>query len=207
MNYIDIIIIVILGLSFFRGYKRGLIGMLAWLVGMIVGIWLAGRYYQEVAVWLHQFIKSEVWATTASFAGIVLVSTGLIGGIFSLLSHFFNLIPFVGFVNRILGGALALIESILIIGLIVWFIALVPADHSFVVTVKESRVANACSQTSSFARWLLPAALRQSQQLDLQAIGFPSDQFNPEKYFNQMTPEQRQQLLEYLQSSSVINKK
>lgn len=81
MNWLDIVIIVILVASIFIGGKTGLIKSLLSLVGLVVGINLAGRYYLTLAERLT-FIPQENAAHLIAFAIIligVMVVAALLG--------------------------------------------------------------------------------------------------------------------------------
>jgi len=52
MNWLDWLIIVILGLSAFKGLYRGLLGSIASLLAVIAGLYVAYTYYQSLAEYL-----------------------------------------------------------------------------------------------------------------------------------------------------------
>ena len=45
MNWLDIVLIAVLALATFLGFRRGIIAMVLPIVGLIIGIVLAGHYY------------------------------------------------------------------------------------------------------------------------------------------------------------------
>ncbi|QQR87919.1 MAG: CvpA family protein [Flavobacteriales bacterium] len=52
MNWLDISLLVLLGMAAFKGYQRGLLIELASLVGLVLGIWAGLRFNRAVADWL-----------------------------------------------------------------------------------------------------------------------------------------------------------
>lgn len=52
MLAVDIFFIVILGLAFIIGLRRGLLRIISSLVGVILGAWLSSHYYLLVFDWL-----------------------------------------------------------------------------------------------------------------------------------------------------------
>ena len=102
MNWLDIVIIVVLGLSIFTGWKTGLLKALCSLAGLIVGISLAGRYYITLSERLT-FIPQEKAAEIVAFA-IILVGVVLVAGLLGLLLTWIISSVMLGWVNR-LGGA------------------------------------------------------------------------------------------------------
>ena len=71
MNWLDIVLIVFIGIAIVLGLKNGLIKAVLALVGIVVGIILAGHYYIPLSERLT-FISSESAAKAVAFALIVL---------------------------------------------------------------------------------------------------------------------------------------
>jgi len=102
MNWLDIAIIVVLGVLTLLGLKRGLIKSLVPLVGMILAIFLAGRFYTSLAGRLT-FIDSESLAKIIAFAIIVIVVLVVVFILGSMLRTVMQM-ALLGWVDR-LGGA------------------------------------------------------------------------------------------------------
>jgi len=103
MSWLDIAILVIIGIAAFIGLKIGIIKAMLTLAGVIIGVILAGRFYVALADKLT-FIPQETLARVAAFAIIliiVMLITGIIAGVLKRLASMVLL----GWVNR-LGGAL-----------------------------------------------------------------------------------------------------
>jgi membrane protein required for colicin V production len=98
MNWLDIVILIILVLSAFGGLKNGLIKSLLSLIGLIVGVVLAGRFYESFSGVLS-FISSERAAHIAAFVIIFLLVIiifqywGLIQNDFAILLGWLNRLP------------------------------------------------------------------------------------------------------------------
>lgn len=104
MNWLDIVMLVIVGLSVFTGLKNGLIKTVFSLVGMIIGIFIAGSYYKELAGVLT-FIPNEDIAGAVAFIiimGVVALIANLLGLIVKKIVHSVML----GWADH-LGGAVA----------------------------------------------------------------------------------------------------
>jgi membrane protein required for colicin V production len=85
MNWLDIIIIVILVGSAFAGWRTGLIRSLLSLIGLVVGIKLAGFYYLSLAPRLN-FIPDERAARIVAFVivlAIVMLAALILGWLFT----------------------------------------------------------------------------------------------------------------------------
>ncbi len=103
MNWLDITIIVAVAMATFLGLRIGIIKAVLSLVGVIVGVILAGRYYIPLSQQLS-FIPQAGVAKIVAFA-IILIGVMVIAGVLaSLLKRAASLVM-LGWVNR-LGGAL-----------------------------------------------------------------------------------------------------
>ena len=115
MHWLDIVIIVMLVLPMVLGFRRGLIGTLAPLAGIILGIFLAGRFYAPIADWLSNWLHSPSQARIAAFALVfllVIVATLLVS---SLLTRLLSML-LLGWINRIGGLVLGLVIGALVSG-------------------------------------------------------------------------------------------
>ncbi len=102
MSWLDIALIVVIGIAAFMGLRIGIIKAVLTLAGVILGVILAGRFYVALAERLT-FIPQETLARLVAFAviliGVVLVFS-IIAGVLKWLASLILL----GWVNR-LGGA------------------------------------------------------------------------------------------------------
>ena len=78
MNWLDIVIIVVAVLSGIWGLRQGIIKTAFGIAGLIGGIVLAGRYYDELAALLSP--SGATWANIAAYA-IILLATLLVAGV------------------------------------------------------------------------------------------------------------------------------
>lgn len=102
MNWLDIVIIVVLAVGAFYGLKMGLIKALLSLVGLVLGIFLAGQFYEQVGGMLS-FIESEGVANGVGFA-IILIVVMLAASIAAAILKWATNLIMLGWVNH-LGGA------------------------------------------------------------------------------------------------------
>jgi membrane protein required for colicin V production len=100
MNWLDIVIIVVVVLLGIVGLRQGLIRTVFGIAGLIGGIFLAGRHYDELAALL--FPSSATWANIVAYAIIAiatLVVAGVIGWLLAKLVNFAAL----GWLDRLVG--------------------------------------------------------------------------------------------------------
>ena len=100
MNWLDIVIAIISIIFGILGLWKGAIRASIAIVGLIVGIALAGHYYQSLALSLSP--EGAAWSGIAAYA-IILIATlvvaGIIGWIIAKIVH----VTILGWVDRLLG--------------------------------------------------------------------------------------------------------
>ena len=115
MSWLDIIIIIIAVLGAYIGWKQGLIRMAFTIVGLIIGIVLAGQWADPFAEKLSP--SGAQWAYFLSFAVIlivVLLAANIIGGIL----HRFLKIIMMGWLDSLGGIVLGLCVGALVVAAI-----------------------------------------------------------------------------------------
>jgi membrane protein required for colicin V production len=106
MNWLDIVVLVVVAALGIVGLRQGLIRTVFGIAGLIGGIFLAGRYYDELAALL--FPSGAVWANIAAYAIIAiatLVVAGVIGWLLAKLINFAAL----GWLDRLVGCILGVV--------------------------------------------------------------------------------------------------
>ena len=151
MSWLDIVILVILAVAAFSGLKVGVIKVLFTIVGIIVGVILAGRFSDDLAGVLT-FID-PAWAKIAAFAIILVVVLVISGILAAVLGKLISLV-LLGWVNRLVGALLGLIVGAIFCGAIlaIWVKYLGIGD-----AVSGSALARFLLDTFPFVLGLLPS--------------------------------------------------
>jgi len=170
MLIIDIFFLVVLGLAFFAGLRRGLFRVVGSLVGLVAGAWLASHYYLVVFGWLIQkFPESWLVNKIAVFIILFFLASNLTAWIFSLLGRFLEaitIIPLMRTANRLLGGILNLAEAALSWALILFFLSrYLPTSTALGQQLSESIIAPYLMTIGKILWPLLPLVLKQMQAL------------------------------------------
>lgn len=114
MNWLDIVIMAAVGISAFIGVRKGIIKVAFTLVGLVVGVILAGRYYAPFSQWLS-FIPWAGLAKVAAFAiifiGVMVLATVLA----RLLKQAVSAIM-LGWANHLVGGILGFVVGAMFCG-------------------------------------------------------------------------------------------
>jgi membrane protein required for colicin V production len=120
MNWLDIVILVIIVVSTLAGLKVGLIKAVLTMAGVIVGVILAGRYYNDLAAHLT-FISQPTLAGITAFA-IILIAVMVIAAVAASLIKWAVSAMMLGWVNRIGGAVLGFVLGAIFCGalLAIW---------------------------------------------------------------------------------------
>ena len=118
MNILDIIILICLVPAIIQGIRKGLISQVIGIISIIFGVWASARFANIVGDWLAQYITcSEQILKIVSFALILIVVFIALGLTGRILEGIIKLIM-LGWLNKLLGVAFALVKSLLVLGLI-----------------------------------------------------------------------------------------
>ncbi len=126
MNWIDLIIIIILGISLVKGFTDGFVKEVASLAALILGIWGAIRFSNFTAMKLYEWFDM-----TGQYVGIIafLVTFGVIVVLINFIGILIDKIVdtiSLGFLNRLLGIVFGFFKSVLILS--VFFVILNAID-------------------------------------------------------------------------------
>ncbi len=169
MNVVDIVLLVVLASFILSGFWFGIIHMVGSLVGLLVGAWAAGHYYDVLAQWGAPWINGNVnLARVIAFFVIFIVVNHLFGIIVSIAEKIFKIIaviPFLKTFNRLLGAAFGLIEGTLVLGLAVFFASRFPFTAAFEAALRGSELAKALYNVGLILSPLLPQTVRVIQSV------------------------------------------
>lgn len=111
MNWFDIVLIAVLALFTLVGVWRGFLSMVLPLVGIIVGVVLAGHHAAAVGNWFP--IDNPEYAQWAGYA-IIVIGTLMVSILLAaILSRFISFI-FMKWLDRLLGGIFGLATGALL---------------------------------------------------------------------------------------------
>ena len=120
MNWLDIVILVPIAINAFVGFGKGLIKMVLSLVGVILGVFLAGQFYDTVGSWLGFFGNEDI-SNALGFIlilGVVMVVAELLGTVIKKMVS----IVLLGWVDRLGGAALGAFIGVIFVSaaLAIW---------------------------------------------------------------------------------------
>jgi membrane protein required for colicin V production len=115
MSWLDIIVLLMLLIPLFIGWRRGLVGTVVPLVGLVVAIIVAGRFYGSVAGWFSTWLDSPAQANLLGFAIIFIAVLGAAMVVAAISREFLSLL-LLGWVDRVGGLAFGLLIGGLVAG-------------------------------------------------------------------------------------------
>jgi membrane protein required for colicin V production len=164
MTIIDVTLLIALGGFVLAGLWFGVIHMIGSLVGLVLGAFVAGRFYGQVADIITPLIGGNInLGKILAFLVLFILVAKLVGLVFSIIEKIFKfiaVIPFLKTFNRLLGAVFGLIEGTLILGLVVYFAGKFPVSSAFEAMFVESQIGRALNSVGKLLAPLLPAAVR-----------------------------------------------
>jgi uncharacterized membrane protein required for colicin V production len=159
MTWVDIIVVILLVLSFLGGLKEGAVRNFSSLLAIVIAIPLAGLAYRLIAG-LLSFLPGTNWENFLGFyitLGIIYV---IIYFIFFLPRKLVGAVWKKGILFRLLGGVLSLL------GAIIWLVLFTLVVQAFPIFdwldrwVSNSAILTAFVDTFGFVRAMLPEIFR-----------------------------------------------
>lgn len=159
-SILDIILVLLLVVFAWKGYKQGLIEALASLFSIMIGLYVAARFYSIGATWLmHWTGWGQTFSRVLVFIAIFIVINRLVSYLFYLADRFLQLIfrlPFIRLLNHLLGAFLAILEGVIILTVLIFIFKYIPINSTATKAVNNSIVSSYLIKTSSFVWPFLP---------------------------------------------------
>jgi membrane protein required for colicin V production len=139
MNLIDILVWAILVVFIVKGFLKGLVREVCSLIGLVMGIWAACKYYPSLSAAIRPYIHlPHNVSSTISFALIFLI----IGLLFFFLGHLLTVvfkIALLGGVNRVGGVLFGLIQGALVLSMLLYFCTTKPLPPKLKLQLESSK--------------------------------------------------------------------
>lgn len=168
MPIIDYVLLAILAYFLIWGFRKGFVHAAASIVGIIVAVVLASRYFEQLADFAAPYIRLEDninLARIIAFIVLLILINRLIVFLAAALLKTLSILPLVGFFNSVLGGIAGLLEGALFLGLIIYFAGKFPFGSVVEKFLVDSQVAPYLLSIVNFIQPLIPEALRKIEGL------------------------------------------
>ena len=149
MDWLDLVLVIFLILTALVGFSRGLLRTVIPLIGLVIGIVVAGRYYDALA---HVVSKDSHAAYVAAFA-IIVVAFLIAAVILADVLHRLLTIVLLGWVDHLAGLLFGVLFGVIIAGAVLDVLL----KHSVgVSTIQDSGVASFVVDKFPAAHSLMP---------------------------------------------------
>ena len=125
MNWLDPVILIALGGFTFTAFRAGLIREVVALVAVVVGVLVAGHYYDDLADDVLLFIKNDKAANAVAFLTLF-GSVALLGQLAAFLIKQAVSLLLLGWLDHLAGGAFGLLKGLVLVELFLMFFATFP---------------------------------------------------------------------------------
>lgn len=172
---ITILILLFLAASFFSGLRKGFILQFVSLVSFLLALVIAFYFYEDTAAWLRQwvpypgflqdsgsqnvqFLSATFDMQTFFYSAIAFIALFIIAKIvMQMLGSIFNVIssvPLVSMLNKWLGGALAVVETYVVLFILLVAFSLVPVDPIQQAIAQSGLAQFMIYETPYLSQWL-----------------------------------------------------
>lgn len=181
--WVDIAIVIIIGLSVFTGLIRGFVKELIALAVWILAFWVAYHYSHHLDPWLQKYIQDQTVRKVTAFI-LVLIGTLVAGGLVNAILGFIMKRSGLSGTDRILGMGFGFVRGVFIVALIMVVIKMTSLPHE--EYSKESKLYAQFDPVVNWLSTLMPDVIQKVKALDndktLKKIGTTSVLNLPEDY-------------------------
>ena len=160
MNWLDIVLLLIIGLSVFGSFKKGLSRQVIHLAAVVAGILLGAWFYGTVAGYLAPHVSSPTAAKLGGFL-IVFFAVVLLGAVVSLTVGKFLRVTGLSIVDHLLGAGFGLLRGVLVAVALIMGVMAFSKDGTPPRSIEESRVAPYVSQAARVFAAMAPHELKE----------------------------------------------
>lgn len=169
MSIFDISLLVLIGGFVLYGLWFGLIHAFGTLIGTIAGAFLAGRFFDAIAMkFLWLFGGNTNLARIVVFILIFTIVNRLIGLVFFIFERGFKIltiIPFLTSLNRLGGAVLGFVEGAIVLGAGLYLSTKFPLGAAFTTAMAQSKFAPYLLGVASVVIPLLPELVRRIESV------------------------------------------
>ncbi len=154
LNILDVVLLAVLALFTLRGALKGFLDEVTGLVGLLCGIWLAGRYYGEVGRILSSHVHSE-WVYVIGYV-FILCLVMLAISLLSRALHSFLKLAYADWINHLAGAAIGALKGFVLCAITVTLLGYFLHDARI---IRESKMIPPIKQVISIFKNTLPPGL------------------------------------------------
>lgn len=163
LQWVDIAIVTVVGLSVLTGLFRGFVKELVALCVWILAIWFGYKYSANLDPWLQSYIQQQSARTAVAFV-IILFATLLAGGIINALLSFILHRAGLSGTDRTLGMGFGFIRGVFIVALLM--VAVKMTSLPYETYAKDSKLYAQFDPLVSYLYSRVPEFIKQVKTVD-----------------------------------------
>jgi len=168
MNIFDIVLLVIVLIFVWRGFRAGLVGAIGGFIGILIAIWAGTHYMQLVGDWLAKvldLVDKQALTNIVAF-GVIFVAVNIVVSIIiSIINRIFHIIPFIDLANKLLGAIVGLIGGAFVVVSIVYLMSLFPIGDTISQNITDSKIAPRAIAIAGVVKPLVPGAIKELKSI------------------------------------------
>lgn len=153
MNWLDIVIILVIAFFALSAFQSGLIREVVTLVSVVVGVIVAGLFYDDLARDVLVFIEDDAAARVVGFL-VLLGAIYLAGQLIAIMLKQTASILLLGWADHIGGGLFGLLKGLIVVEVLL--IAFVTFDVGLRDAIDGSALASVFLEARSVVLFVLP---------------------------------------------------
>ena len=140
MNWVDLLIVAVIAFTAFRAFSNGLVRELVTLVALVLGVVLAGLFYDDLAANLGFVIDDAPTRGLIAFVAIV-AGIAVAGHVIGLVLRGAAALLMLGPLDHIGGAVFGVVKGIVLVGVALIAVSVFPAQETVSRGVADSRLA------------------------------------------------------------------
>lgn len=140
MNYLDLIIILVVGFFVIKGLRRGFFQEILGLLGLVVALIVATKYTSNAAIWIDKFL--DLPPVLVTLLGFLLIFFAIVFGV-QLITHVLQRIArysFLGWLEKLAGGIVGFLKGATIVSLLILFLFMIPFAKNLIPGRADSKL-------------------------------------------------------------------
>lgn len=167
MNILDGILIVLLLIFIWKGFRTGLIGAIGNFFGILAGIWAGTHYMEQAGTWIMSAIDigNVSLANILGFVGIFLAINIVVGIVVMIINRVFHIIPFIDLMNKLLGAFVGFIGGALAVSALVYLLSVLPISNTISDALISSQLAHIAAEVAIIVKPFIPEAINELKSI------------------------------------------
>jgi len=164
MVSLDYILLAFILVWALLGMKKGFLMSLGSMIGLVLAVLVASRFFPIVSGWIGGTNFSNIIAFIIIFS----ISIKLVSLVFWILGKIFEIVtilPFISTFNRLLGLILGLAQGIFVLSVLTYFVAKYPVNDWLLWQMSISPVADVLFKIAMVFVPLFPEAVKSLQSI------------------------------------------